>query len=454
MLEPANHDLPIREDRGKKIFIPRLTQRAVGNFGDFEQFFLPALQNRTTASTKLNQRSSRSHSVLLLKVDKMERAAPFRQRTGKLYLIDLAGSEDNRRTGNEGVRLRESGSINSSLFVLSKVVDALNQGLPRIPYRDSKLTRLLQDSLGGTAHSLMIANIAPESRHYYNTLTALNFAAKSKLVVNHPFTLETIQPIGAQPMKRAHQGDESKPENSTKGSKKPKAEPASVSEQPDPGLSSELAGECFDSAVLERLARLEQMLLTKGREGPPLLDTPRSERQRLLNRLDESLQQIQRLEERQKELENVVSSQTGASRPKTAPPPLQNTHPPPHRKQALVSPLQRIENTDGLRTGSVLVIKRSTADASHGVDAALVELSLNPGLAQSHRDHVLHLLNHGSARQLKSLPRVGDKTAQIILAWREGRGGFEQIEDLAKAGLSEKTINTFMRANALSRVSQ
>lgn len=71
-----------------------------------------------------------------------ERLAPFQQQERKL--IDLAGSEDNRRTGNQGLRLKESGAINASLFVLGKVVEALNQGLHRVPYRDSKLTRLLQ----------------------------------------------------------------------------------------------------------------------------------------------------------------------------------------------------------------------------------------------------------------------------------------------------------------------
>ncbi|MGH0152453.1 UNVERIFIED_CONTAM: hypothetical protein FKN15_022301 [Acipenser sinensis] len=127
------------------------------------------------------------------KVVKSQRVLPFRQLTGKLYLIDLAGSEDNRRTGNQGIRLKESGAINSSLFVLSKVVDSLNQGLARVPYRDSKLTRLLQDSLGGSAHSVMITNIAPEQKYYFDTLTALNFAAKSKQVINKPFTRETLQ---------------------------------------------------------------------------------------------------------------------------------------------------------------------------------------------------------------------------------------------------------------------
>lgn len=144
LLEPSQQDLPIREDRDRNILIPGLTERELGGFGDFERHFLPASRNRTVASTQLNDRSSRSHAVLLVRVAQTQQAPPHRRRTAKLCLIDLAGSEDNRRTGNRGLRLKESGAINASLHVLSKVVDALNQGLPRVPYRDSKLTRLLQ----------------------------------------------------------------------------------------------------------------------------------------------------------------------------------------------------------------------------------------------------------------------------------------------------------------------
>nr|DBA19050.1 TPA: hypothetical protein GDO54_014927 [Pyxicephalus adspersus] len=105
------------------------------------------LLQMTRAATEENWTYSISMSYVEIyqeKVQKTQQISPFRQLTGKLYLIDLAGSEDNRRTGNQGIRLKESGAINSSLFTLSKVVDALSQGLPRIPYRDSKLTRLLQ----------------------------------------------------------------------------------------------------------------------------------------------------------------------------------------------------------------------------------------------------------------------------------------------------------------------
>lgn len=133
------------------------------------------------------------YTSLCSQVVKSQRGPPHRQQTGKLYLVDLAGSEDNRRTGNQGIRLKESGAINLSLFTLSKVVDALNAGAAgRVPYRDSKLTRLLQDSLGGSAHSVMITNIAPEYRYYFDTFSALNFAAKSKQIVNRPFVRETV----------------------------------------------------------------------------------------------------------------------------------------------------------------------------------------------------------------------------------------------------------------------
>ncbi|KAF7705135.1 hypothetical protein HF521_020421 [Silurus meridionalis] len=193
LLSPKSQDLPIREDKDKNIIIPGLTHTPLSSFSDFHTHFVPASLNRTTASTKLNQRSSRSHAILLMKVVKCQRVPPHRQQTGKLYLVDLAGSEDNRRTGNQGIRLKESGAINLSLFTLSKVVDCLNTGTGgRVPYRDSKLTRLLQDSLGGSAHSVMITNIAPEYTYYFDTFTALNFAAKSKQIINRPFVRETV----------------------------------------------------------------------------------------------------------------------------------------------------------------------------------------------------------------------------------------------------------------------
>ena len=120
--------------------------------------------------------------MLLIKLSKRGRKGELV--TGKLHLIDLAGSEDNRKTDNSGQRIKESGSINTSLFVLSKVVDALNAKHTRVPYRDSKLTRLLQDSLGGGSRACIIVNIAPTLSHHQETVNALNFGSKSRSIVN------------------------------------------------------------------------------------------------------------------------------------------------------------------------------------------------------------------------------------------------------------------------------
>ena len=88
--------------------------------------------------------------------------------TWKLNLIDLAGNEDNRRTYNEGIRLQESAKINQSLFALSNVIYALNNNKPRVPYRESKLTRILQDSLGGTSRALMVACLVRNCYHEHS----------------------------------------------------------------------------------------------------------------------------------------------------------------------------------------------------------------------------------------------------------------------------------------------
>lgn len=191
-----NIDLPIREDYNRKIIIQNLNETQINSYEDFCIFYDDKAKNRSTASTRLNSHSSRSHAVLMVRVlakDLDNRSPTYGNLLeGKLHLIDLAGSEDNRKTDNVGKRIVESSNINSSLFVLAKVVQALNDGDKRIPYRDSKLTRLLQDSLGGQAIGIMIANVAPGQTHFLNTFNTLNFASKSRKVVNIP-TVNSLQ---------------------------------------------------------------------------------------------------------------------------------------------------------------------------------------------------------------------------------------------------------------------
>ncbi|CAH6793137.1 kinesin-like protein KIF22 isoform X1 [Phodopus roborovskii] len=465
LLDPASGDLAIREDCRGNILIPGLTQKPITSFSEFEQHFLPASRNRVVGATRLNQRSSRSHAVLLVKVDQRERLAPFRQREGKLYLIDLAGSEDNRRTGNQGIRLKESGAINSSLFVLGKVVDALNQGLPRIPYRDSKLTRLLQDSLGGSAHSIIIANIAPERRFYLDTVSALNFTARSKEVINRPFTNESLQPHALAPVKLSQKEllgpSEAKkakgPEEESTQSPESTAAPASASQK----LSVLQKLSNMDPAMLENLLSLDRLLGSQGSQGTPLLNTPKRERMVLIKTVEEKDLEIERLKMKQKELEAKVLAQEALD-PKEK----ENMHLQPlpsctgtvakPLKKAVVMPLQLIQKQT---ESKIHILKRGhkrksePSHVSEPVEKAedCWELQISPELLAHGRKKLLDLLNEGSARDLRSLQRIGQKKAQLIMGWRELHGPFDKVEDLEQVeGISGKQVESFLKANLLS----
>ncbi|ORX97824.1 kinesin-domain-containing protein [Basidiobolus meristosporus CBS 931.73] len=202
----SNVGLAIREDSNRNIFVANLSEKTITSYEQFEKIYAIACKGRSTASTKLNMASSRSHAILSLQVQWRDEEKK-KTITGKTHLIDLAGSEDNRRTGNGKDRMAESAAINKSLFVLGQVVEALNAGATRIPYRDSKMTRILQDSLGGRSLAMMIVNVAPGQKFYLDTHNTLNFATKSKEIVNKAVVNEVAdQPKFVKPMAPASLG--------------------------------------------------------------------------------------------------------------------------------------------------------------------------------------------------------------------------------------------------------
>lgn len=181
LLEPPEKrtpaGLPLREKDGKTIVVG-LSERSCQDLKDFETLYIEANTNRVTAATKLNAHSSRSHAILRVTVT---------QTTGDMVLsstasaIDLAGSEDNRRTDNGKERLVESAAINKSLFVLSQCIDAISRGDKRIPYRESKMTRIL--SLGqNNGITIMILNLAPLRSYHLDTLSSLNVSSRAKRI--------------------------------------------------------------------------------------------------------------------------------------------------------------------------------------------------------------------------------------------------------------------------------
>lgn len=139
----------------------------------------------------MNEHSSRSHAIFLVTIEHAERdrrSGIEHIRVGKLNLVDLAGSERLGKTQTAGKRAKEGITINLSLSALSNVISALVDGRTKrhIPYRDSKLTRLLQDSLGGNARTVMVANIGPSAYNYEETLTTLRYASRAKNITNKP----------------------------------------------------------------------------------------------------------------------------------------------------------------------------------------------------------------------------------------------------------------------------
>ncbi|KAF2134478.1 kinesin-domain-containing protein [Dothidotthia symphoricarpi CBS 119687] len=187
--------LPIRDNHGKTVVVG-LTEKPCTTLKEFEHLYDQANMNRSTSATKLNAHSSRSHAILCVKITQTTETTI---RVSRASCIDLAGSEDNRRTENNKERLVESSAINKSLFVLAQCVEAMNKKQARIPYRESKMTRIL--SLGqNKGLSIMILNLAPTRAYHLDTVSSLNFASRAKKidvaeVENDPVYRTMVKPL-------------------------------------------------------------------------------------------------------------------------------------------------------------------------------------------------------------------------------------------------------------------
>ncbi|KAJ3069596.1 hypothetical protein HDU98_007346 [Podochytrium sp. JEL0797] len=185
LLNPANDNLPIHEEKGKGVYVKGLLEVFVGSIEEVYDVMKRGLQARVIASTSLNAESSRSHSIFVLQIN-LKNLVDGSTRTGKLYLVDLAGSEKIGKTGATGQTLEEAKKINKSLSALGMVINALTaEGKAQhIPYRDSKLTRILQESLGGNSRTTLMINASPSSFNEAETLSTLRFGMRAKSIKN------------------------------------------------------------------------------------------------------------------------------------------------------------------------------------------------------------------------------------------------------------------------------
>ena len=199
LLKSDKKNLQIREDKKKGIYVDLLSEWAVRSPLDLYALLRRGGSSRTTSSTYMNDVSSRSHAVFQITVEQMTTDKSINDnkaqiKVGKLNLVDLAGSERIRITGTRGQQLEESKKINKSLSCLGNVINALTdkKGKNYIPYRDSKLTRLLQDSLGGNCKTTMIATISPSEDAFSESLSTLYFAQRAKKIKNRPIINEDV----------------------------------------------------------------------------------------------------------------------------------------------------------------------------------------------------------------------------------------------------------------------
>ncbi len=186
LIEPNRNNLNIREDRIKGFYIEDLSEHYVACEEEVLDIMRIGSENRTIGQTKMNEFSSRSHSIFIMSLYQ-NNIKQMTAKTGKLFLVDLAGSEKIKKTGATGLTLEQAKNINKSLTILGMVINNLTDGKSNhIPYRDSKLTRVLQESLGGNSKTCLIITCSPSIFNQQETISTLRFGERAKRIKNKP----------------------------------------------------------------------------------------------------------------------------------------------------------------------------------------------------------------------------------------------------------------------------
>ncbi|KAK1796426.1 hypothetical protein P4O66_009475 [Electrophorus voltai] len=184
LLDVSKTNLSVHEDKNRVPYVKGCTERFVSSPEEVMDVIDEGKSNRHVAVTNMNEHSSRSHSIFLINI-KQEHVETEQKLSGKLYLVDLAGSEKVSKTGAEGSVLDEAKNINKSLSALGNVISALAEGTKtHVPYRDSKMTRILQDSLGGNCRTTMFICCSPSSFNEAETKSTLMFGQRAKTIRN------------------------------------------------------------------------------------------------------------------------------------------------------------------------------------------------------------------------------------------------------------------------------
>lgn len=210
LLAPQNDNLQIHEEKNKGVYVKGLSDYYVGDQSDVYEIMRQGGNARAVSSTNMNAESSRSHSIFLVTIQQ-KNTDTGSQKTGNLYLVDLAGSEKVGKTGASGQTLEEAKKINKSLSALGMVINALTDGKSsHIPYRDSKLTRILQESLGGNSRTTLIINASPCAYNLEETISTLRFGVRAKSIKNKARVNAELSPAELKALLRKAQTEAAK----------------------------------------------------------------------------------------------------------------------------------------------------------------------------------------------------------------------------------------------------
>ncbi|VFQ97488.1 unnamed protein product [Cuscuta campestris] len=458
LLELKNKEVAILDDKDGKVHLKGLAEVEVSSMKGFYEVFCVATQRRKVAHTNVNDLSSRSHCALVISVSTPGHENSGDLITGKLNLIDLAGNEDNKKTCNEGIRLQESAKINQSLFALSNVIHALNNSQLRIPYRESKLTRVLQDSLGGTSRALMISCLNPGE--YQESVHTVSLAARSRHISNSLTSARKETPkvkVDMEAKLRAWLDSRGK----TKSAQKPKVyaspltskTPNSLIKRVDVHPSSSKA-KLFSNQGASNLKQRTpdvtfRSLISSGHrfvsatEALNLADARRNTEKNLEvsedrgQGLDDSKSDDQVA--RDEKIANVESVN-----PIRPPPPFMkgNAFQSPPRKA--LSPIHTNISIESISANKRNV---SLTDLKNNVDSTLQVLrtplekinAQSSNLKSFFAEEYIEFLNTASREELLEIRGIGNKLADYILELREG-SPLKTLNDLEKLGLSLKQV--------------
>jgi kinesin family protein 5 len=206
LLMPQNDNLPVHEEKNRGVYVKGLLEVYVSSVEEVYEVLRRGGASRAVSATNMNAESSRSHSILVVTVTQ-KNVETGSMKSGQLFLVDLAGSEKVGKTGASGQTLEEAKKINKSLSALGMVINSLTDTKSsHVPYRDSKLTRILQESLGGNSRTTLIINCSPSSYNDAETLSTLRFGMRAKTIKNKAKVNAELSPAELKAMLKKAQG--------------------------------------------------------------------------------------------------------------------------------------------------------------------------------------------------------------------------------------------------------